>query len=543
MRPAFYTAPPQPEVQIPWDDTAPVRGMDATVPIHQMPPGTAIFLYNLDPAAYGCQTRQGWQVWAQNIAGLTVKSLLPFIGMLGDFSQERLFAVSQNGIYDITIQGADNPTAVVSFPDTSSQAGFCSFVHFTDPSGGQTMLVADSANGIYEYTPAGSVWAKYTTEITFPDSTTCNDIDFLAGHKGRIWLIARDKADAYYLPVGAKNGVATKFQFGSKMFHGGYLVGLWSWSVDGGNGLDDYLVALGKGGDVLVYQGTDPSSANTWSLVGNWFIGSIPANRRVAVEVGGDLILLSAVGVTSTSALLSGVDPSRVEKNVTGKVSNLVREAVREKSSLDYWQVDLLPGDGSIVINTPKTTNERHIQFILNLNRVSEDPSGGWGLWRDVPASTFINFSDEVFFATEDGRVCRMQGSLDDLDINGGGGLPVQFSGLLRFTNLGAPGVYKQVTFVRPTFIASNLISVAAKAVYDFNLSEPNLVPRVENVGGSLWDIAKWDAAFWSGPFSAKTLVGGAGYGVEVAFYIQGETVSQATLASIHGTFVKWKFL
>ena len=52
MRPAFYTAPPQPEVQIPWDDVAPVRGMDGTVPIHDMPPGTAVFLYNMIPASY-----------------------------------------------------------------------------------------------------------------------------------------------------------------------------------------------------------------------------------------------------------------------------------------------------------------------------------------------------------------------------------------------------------------------------------------------------------------------------------------------------------
>ncbi len=544
MRAALYTARPQPEVAIPWDDVAPVRGMDGTVPIHNMPPGTAVFLYNLYPAEYGCVTRPGTADWAQNLAGLDgVRTLIPFLGQLGDFSQLRLFAATTTGIYDVTSQGTDNPTPVQPFAVQTGNAGRCIALHFTDPNGNQQLLVADGANGLYEYNPVGSVWTKYTNQITWPDSTTANDIDFIMTHKGRVWFIARDKADAYYLPVGSKNGQATKFQFGSKMQHGGYLVGLWNWSVDGGNGLDDYLVGVGKGGDAIIYQGTDPASASTWSMVGTWYIGSPPAGRKVAVEVGSDLLLLSSVGVTSTSALMSGIDPTRVERNVTGKIARLVRDAVTSKSNLYGWELSLLPEEGLLALNTPKNVNERHIQFMLNLNKVSEDSGGGWGMWRDVPATGFASFGGEIFCGTADGRVLQLRGSLDGVDINGAGGTPVDFSGLMRFTHFDAPALYKQIQFIRPTFITGNVIALSSKAVYDYNLNEQNLIPAARERGGALWDVAKWDNALWSGTFSESVLSGGSGYGTEAGIYIQGNTVARATLANIEGTYTRWKFL
>lgn len=543
MRPAFYTAPPQPKASVEWDDVAPVRGMDGTVPIHNMPPGTAIFLYNIIPSEYGCQTRPGYRTWAQNLAGGAVKSLLPFLGTLGDASTSRLFAANSTGIYNVTSQGTDNPVAAVTFPSTINRAGFCSHIHFTDPTGAQVLLVADGENGMYEYDPVGATWTKYTTEITFPGTVTPADIVFITVHKGRIWLIAKDSADAYYLPVGAKNGVATLFQFGSKMEHGGYLVGLWTWSHDGGNGIDDYLIVYGKGGDVLVYQGTDPSQADRWSLVGRWFVGTPPEGRRVVVEVGGDTLILSAFGVTSATALLQGVDPTRVERNVTGKITRLVRDAIKVKSDLDYWEMQLLPEEGLLSINSPRRTNERHIQFMLNLNRVSEDSGGGWGLWRDVPANVFENFNRRIFLGTEAGTVEILQDSLDAVDINGVGGTPVGFSGLTRFTHYAHPALYKQVGFIRPQFITSNVVSVASKAVYDYQLGELNLLPIIGGAQFSKWDSALWDRALWSGTFSAFTLSGGSGYGREIGIFFQGEAFARATLASFEGTYSPWAFL
>lgn len=518
--------------------------MDGTVPLHNMPPDVATFLYNIGPAEYGCQTRNGYAVWAGGL-GNEIRTLIPFLGQVGDLSQARLFAVTSAGIYDVTSQGTSNPIAVVSFPIQTGDAGFCSFLSFTNPTGEQGLFVADGANGLYGYGPVSNTWTKYTTEITFPDTTTVNDIDFVTSHKGRIWLVARDKSDAYYLPVGAVSGVATKFQFGAKMRYGGFLVGLYSWSIDGGAGLDDYLVAISKSGDVIIYQGTDPSVASMWNTVGIWFIGPVPTQRRVAIGVGGDTILLSAYGITSATALLNGIDPTRVERNVTGKIARLVREAFKEKSDLNFWEVVSLPEEGLLIINSPKVSNEQNIQFVLNLNRVSEDQGGGWYLWRDVPATTFATHAKKTYFGTVGGDVCVMQGGLDNIDIDGAGGLPVTFAGMTGFTHLDAPAVYKQVQWVRAAFISQNLLKVAAAVTYDYDLRERNLLPIKTSAGGSLWDAVSslWDKALWSGTFSVDSLIGTSGYGREFAIYFQGETNSRATLINFEGAYTRWKFL
>ena len=538
MIPYLKTTPAQRKLTQEFDEPAPVIGIDGTKPLHSMPPGVAIYLYNMTPAEYGNRTRPGYRVWAQNIAGNEVKSVLPFLGQIGDLSTSRLFAVTKQGIFNVTTQGTDNPTAVVTFADQTDEAGFCSFLHYTDPSGLQVMMVADSRNGMYEYNPVGEVWTKFTTEVTGADPTK---VAFLMVHKGRLWLIERDSADAWYLPLGAKQGAATKFQFGSKMAHGGFLVALAKWTIDGGDGIDDYLLAMSRGGDLLAYRGTDPALADKWNLVGSWFVGVPPSGRRVFKEVGSDTLILSVYGLTSVKALLQGIDPTRIETNVTGNIARLVREDMRTKRDLDYWEVQNLTEEGLVLVNTPKAANENFIQYALNLNRVSEEYNGGWGLWRSLPAITFDSFNGSTFFGTTDGTVYRLEGSLDGLDINGEGGAPVEFSMLTRFSNMGAPGLYKQMQFMRPRFVTTNLINVACLVVYDFNLIEPAIAPLPPSVEGATWDVSIWDNALWAGFTSASEICGGEGYGEHMAVAIKGSATERATFIGVSGTWEPWQ--
>ncbi len=542
MRARFYTAPvPQP-TEVPFEDIAPILGMDGNAPLFNMGQGKAVYLYNIVPADYGCRTREGHRVWAQNIsANKPINTVLPFTGRVADLSLARLFAVTSDGIYNITTQGTDNPTITVTFPDQSVGAGFCESIHFTDATGNQVLIVADSLNGMYEYDPNGSVWTKLSTEITGVDPTK---VAFVTQHKGRIWMIERDSPDAWYLPVGAKAGAATKFQFGSKMRHGGYLVALLNWSIDGGEGLDDYLLAISKSGDLLAYKGSDPAQASTWSLVGNWYIGDTPAGRRIGAEVGGDTLVVSAFGVTSAARLLQGVDPTRFERNVTGKITRLVRDAIQAKGDMNYWQMVKLPEESSLTINSPKKPNERHIQFFLNLNRTSEESGGGWGLWRDLPATHFETFLGSVYFGTEGGTVCQMIGSLDNVDINNQGGEPVNFSLLTRFSSFDAPGVYKQLQYIRPQFLSTAVVEASCRAVYDFDITElrnpPALNPPPE---GAIWNTDRWDQALWSGLASDYVLSGASGYGRKAAISIQGNATTRLTLLGVEGTWTRWNFL
>jgi len=535
----LLTARPQPQLAQSEAEVAPIIGMDGTRPLFNMPPGVAVYLYNLLPTEYGCRTPKGNRVWAQGLAGGDVRTIYPFNSQVFGGSESRLFVATPAGIYDCTTQGTDTPTAVQTFADTSLDAGFGTFLHHTDPSGNQVLLLADARNGMYEYSPVGPTWTKYTTEITGVDPTK---VAFIMNHKGRIWMIERDSSDAWYLPVGQRTGAATKFQFGSKMKHGGYLVGLYSWSVDGGDGVDDYLLGVSKAGDLLAYRGSDPAFADKWDLVGKFFIGEVPENRRIASETGGDTMLLSVYGLTSVQQLLSGVDPNKTERNVTAKIARFVRSAIQSKITLPYWEVKFLMAENLVVINSPRQTNEPYIQYALNINRTAEESGGGWGLLRDVPATTFESYNGTTYFGTEDGRLLQVFGDLAGVDINGAGGEPIEFSILGRFTNYGVPD-YKQVQFIRPSFITNNVITVTVKPVYDFQVQEilNSAVPGV--VEGSLWDVALWDAAIWSG-VSAQSQVGAAqGAGRNVAVAMRGSAVQRATLVNTELTWQKWGFL
>lgn len=46
-----------------------------------------------------------------------------------------------------------------------------------------------------------------------------------------------------------------------------------TWTLDSGEGLDDYLVVTTSEGQVGVFRGTDPTSVATWGLVGVWNLG------------------------------------------------------------------------------------------------------------------------------------------------------------------------------------------------------------------------------------------------------------------------------
>jgi len=102
------------------------------------------------------------------------------------------------------------------------------------------------------------------------------------------------------------------------------LMGLWNWTVDGGDGVDDYLIAIGRAGDVIVYRGEDPeisaidtdgASGAPWVQAGSWYIGDMTASRRPVVEYGAEMYILSTFGLTNLSDLLRGAAVSNLRNS------------------------------------------------------------------------------------------------------------------------------------------------------------------------------------------------------------------------------------
>ena len=516
---------PRPTVQV---QTVPAStgGVNALTGMAGMPPQDAMYLFNAVPSEYGLRLRKGYREWAIGVNG-DVRTLVPHDIQSGATGADRLFAVTENGIYNVTAFNTTNPAPAVTFTNQEDGAGYATFANFTTDAADSLLLLADERNGLHYYNGDTQTWFRPT--ITFPDATTIDDIAFVMTHKQRVWLVKRGAADAYYLPVDAIEGAALKFNFGAKFPSGGTLRGLWSWTIDGGDGVDDFLIALSGGGDVLVYYGPDPSQPE-WSLRGSYFIGQPPQARRIATEYGGDLYLLSSYGVVSVRDLLNGVDFSDVKVGPSGKISRFLREGVAAAPASWQWALHIHPGDGFMQIITPlqdatgNSTQNR--QYVMNLL------TQGWGWWRGVPAICSATQTGEYFLGGSDGTVWIYDGPLDNTKLDGTIGNPIEFGGLTSFQPYGQHGQYMRPGYIRTIGIAGSPVSLNIKAVFDYAfetlITQP---PPVSRAAASIWDTDLWDEGIWDFTAGgASGSIGSNGWGRTMAIGWRGSSERRITI-------------
>lgn len=508
---------------------APMKGMRVTDSFLNMQKDECIYSFNLIPTVYGMKTRLGYAEQSRIAAGSNVWSILPYVDP--DSTNDKLFAVTSNGIYDVTAISTSS-TLKVSFGTTTGDAGYGAYTHFVNDSGGSPfMYFADEENGLYDYDPSTNTWAA-ATGITFPggDSRTVADLVYVVSHKLRLWFIAKDSNHAYYLGIAAKAGALTRFDFGNKFKHGGHLVGLYNWTIDGGDGVDDYLVAVSSGGDAVMYRGEDPSSAATWTVVGSWYIGPTPAGRRIATEYGGDLFFLTAYGIVSAKMLLQGINAD-VQGNTAGNVgvTKLIKNRFRDVTDFDTlgWELTYNPVEGEVVVIAPQIGTNPPLQYIKNIS------ADAWAMWRGPDIKSFGVWHNQAYFGDSDKKVWYMRDGLDGSLVDTGGGTTVDFSMLTAYSDLGQAANFKQIQLIHPYFLNILPIYYEVKALYDFDLQEILETTEAPAAGSDIWDTALWDSAIWDSTTGVSdAIIGQAGIGRKVAIAVRGKVRDQSTLIS-----------
>lgn len=519
---------------------APVGGMDARMNLASADMNTCIYAYNLIPAEVGLEVRSGFKEWVVGLTGAGgVRTIIPVTGSAPGTADDRLFAATEDGIWDVSTE-AGIPVLVEAFPSQSFEAGFGSYTHYVDQSGDEFLFYADGANGLYEYELDTDTWAP-ASGITGP---TLTSIIFAVVHKQRLWLVEKEGTIAWYLPIGSKSGQATEFFFGGKFRHGGTLVGLYNWTIDGGDGVDDYLVAVSAGGDVIPYQGGDPSSALTWGIVGTYYIGATPTGTRAASEFGGDLRLLSVYGMVSMTELISGVNAKDPPENSAGfKIARIIRTDMTFTRSDQGWEMRFLPGESLLIISQPSRIGRPRVQYVYNVIKRA------WGIWRGVPAQTFDSYGDYTYLGTEDGRVLYMTGDRDEVKITPDfpppafNGVAVEFALLTQYSHLGTPSQFKRGVAIRIDYLSTsfNRPGYTTRFKYDYDLCEligGGFLPDPPPTSGSLWDIGEWDNAIWDNgedglPGSPPALLSGSrGMGRTIAVAVKGSALGKTILLS-----------
>lgn len=511
----------------------PSGGMNNSVPLAKMSGEFMPYCYNIFSSEEGVTTRQGYREWVTGL-GAQVRTLIPYHAVTESGSDDKLFAVTPDGFYDVTASAA-SPAISVSFGTTTGRAGFGNYIQYTNDAGDKRILYADGANGLYVYTP-GSGWALETAITGLTEA----DVRYVAQHKLRIWLAVKDSAKAWYLGVGAYTGAATEFNFAAQFPNGGYIVGMWNWTVDGGAGVDDLFVVLSSSGDVVVYQGEDPSSASTWTIKGKWNIGTLPAGRNLGVSIGGELHLLSTYGLVSMNDLLRGVPVDRItgQTSLAKNIVLAIRNDMVDRDDSEGWGFYNNLSNGFVLLTRPVVSDtDTPLQYVFNV------ATNAWGMFRDVPMICGASYNGVFYFGDRFGVVHYFTSGSDSLDgvaRAGTGGDPVNFSFLTSFEDWGEPATFKIGQFVRPTFIAPSgtVPSYTAKILYDYNLSEFNNTATPGAISGDVWDTATWDNGVWEGANSVGyTTAGASGMGRVCAVAIRGDASYRTKLIDMEVMF------
>lgn len=491
-------------------------GINVVAPASAVPESDGLILMNIIAGDRGLKPRLGYIEHCTGVGSGEVRSILPYHG--STTAQDKLFATSQTNIIDVTASSGA-PSSVHTFAVSNSFSGRGVWQNFVTAAD-HYMLYADEANGYLVYTQTAGTWAAGSLTGVTPAN-----IRFVMQWKQRLWFVEADSSKAWYLAAGAISGAATSFDFGPLFRSGGYLVGLWTWTVDGGAGMDDFLVAISSTGDVVVFAGTDPASASTFQQLGEWSLGGVPSNtRRIATQFGGDILLLTLLGVLPLSKLVGGqlVTPDTYE---TYKIRPLFNSIISSQQALPGWAMLIHPQENYLLVNTPGESGGVQEQLAMSY------ATHGWARFRGLDILACDIWRGFLYFGTRNGRVCKSVGFIDNVSRDGSvtNALPIESVILTSFQTLQS-GNKKMLRIIRPLFITkSQAPTVQVLARYDFDMADVTgaLTAPAAAATGTLWDASTWDTSVF-GDLGAlgtyQTVQGATGIGSSVAVGLRMKT-------------------
>ena len=497
-------------------------GINTIAGAANIPPTDALRIINMIPREYGVAVRRGYREWCPPVPlGTGIRTIMAYGSRTAFIDTSRLFVATNDGIYEATTPGL-LPVKVLDWPVKSPDAGYCSW-HNYQTLAGQFLLVCDQANGYYVFNGTLNTWALGAP--SGPGVPTATNYDFVTVWKNRVWLCQRNTATAWYFDaVGTFAGACKSFDFGNKFKYGGHLKGVWNWTLDGGEGVDDYLVAVSTSGDLVVYKGTDPDTFGDFIMHGSFWIGQTPKGHRIADDYGGDLLVLSAYGLIQLSKLIGGAPLQDPQAQISYKVNPRLSKLLAETDNNYGWEVRLHPRDQLIFINTPKVSGYPDFQFVYNTL------TKAWTVFNGLPINTSETFRTMLFMGSTENQLFVYDGHVDNVLLadDGATARTISWEQFGSFQAYGAEATYKRVQLMRPQFIGEVVPAYYIAARYDFDLSQIPGAPTFVGSAAGTWDAGLWDGATWGGDYIVnQPLVGGFGVGRHVALQLRGRSAGE----------------
>jgi len=451
---------------------ASIKGWDQISSLASMPADHAVQLDNWIPRPGYLEIRRGSTAWATGVgtASTPVQTVMAYTAPVG--TNSKLFAVGGGTIYDVTAGGVAVATTVTGL--SSSRMQYC---NFTNASGTSYLICCNGVDTPQIYN--GTVWAALNVT-----GLTLGDIVAVNAWKGRLWFTMINSTKSYYMAIGAISGAATVFDLGSFMTRGGFLECIGTWTQDSKQTVDEYLAFITSRGQVIVYQGTDPSTANTFALVGLYDIGA-PIGRRCFLRIAGNLWVICVDGILPMSEMLTLDRAAAAKVAPTTMIQNAMMASARAYSANFGWQMIEYAKGQLAILNIPQVENNTSVQYVMNTL------TGAWCQFVGMSANCWEVLNDVPYWGGNDGTVWQWDNG------SGDGNNAITATVQTAFNYFGSRGHLKRWTMVRPIITTDGTVTPGVGLNIDFGTGAPISIPSVSTSGGALWDVALWDQAVW----------------------------------------------
>lgn len=409
---------------------APIKGWNTVTSIDNIPPDMAIVLDNLIPSTGSVTSRKGYSSHATGVGSGNVDSLFE----LKALSVNKMIAAANGVLYDVTSAGAA----------TSLATGFAS----NQWQGSVFNAVLGLVNGTdTPQTYDGTTVAAMTVSGA---GLTVTNLSSIHVFKNRTYFTENNKQGFWYSALSTMGGALTFFPLGKVGNFGGNLIAIQTLTKDGGAGQDDAICFFMSTGEIIVYEGTDPST--DFVLTGVFKAGR-PIGPRSIIKLGPDIMFVTNEGYLTVSSLLPlsfGKDNGKINEFIKGAAST----AVSANPTGFGWQVIVSPSNNILVVNVPGTDGTI-VQHVLNVNTMA------WCRFTGISARCWAVYGNNLYFGSTNGTVYLYGPEYTD---NGSAITSVYQGPYLAFNG----GGQSRTTAFRPRARIDGNLTVTVKSSTDF---------------------------------------------------------------------------
>lgn len=370
-------------------------------------------------------------------------------------------------------------------------------------------LMVNGTDGVWSWDGTNLPGGLVKETLTAPPSATWVNPDKFAiiiTHQNHVWFADTENLAVYYLPLQTKAGTLKLLPLNAIFKRGGFVRAIFSWTVDGGDGMNDKLVIFSSNGECAIYSGSDPDT--NYALDGVYRFDS-PMSKHSVVQYGGELYVLISTGLVPMSTLM------RAQVEDLGQSDRSVYSAFMDNArrfrNMPGWEAFLDPSSSRIICNMPQGGLNHYQQMVRFM------PTAYWTSWSAIPSRSIGWLNNVLYFGDDSGNLYASGRAYLDDDGNA-----IKVDVQLSWSNFKTPGI-KHFKMVKPYIITDGAPKPNIDIQVDYEANPPQNAPELTfSNAGADWDTADWDTSDWAPPSTMIAKWSGVGrLGTVGAFRMQ----------------------